>query len=170
MTTVVAWLAFGVSAVSFMWQILTWMRSGARVIVRSAMALRATQSEQVNGNVEADEDRVTIVESSREIVITAVNIGRQATIVHEVGFRNPTRNGRHQSNLPPLNYRNSKPNRENLPARLEPGDEYVQYFDLDPLKQVFSDIPLNQIVPVVRVGRRWIEGKFSRAWHVPGIA
>ncbi len=160
MTTVVAWLAFAVSILSLGWQILAWSKSGPKTIVRSALGLLWPWPEHLgdaNGPVE---------EAGRRLVVIVANVGRQSTTLHEVGVRLPGRSQSRSQAMPPVNFRRNHETAP-LPVRLEPGDEYVERFEFDLLADLFGEeCEPSSLVPMARVGHRWISGDHTKQVHV----
>ncbi|WP_130347833.1 hypothetical protein [Herbihabitans rhizosphaerae] len=144
MTTVIAWLALGVSIVSLTWNIFSWIHSGARVSVRSA------------------EEFVFQQPSKRRIVVVATNAGRLATTVHEVGLKLSATSSKSGKLIGPVVIKAGPAERYELPVRLEPGDELLVKFDDPGLADIFDyGIEPSDFVPSVRAGRKWINGRFS---------
>ncbi|MGW3994839.1 hypothetical protein ACWEF6_15255 [Amycolatopsis sp. NPDC004772] len=153
MTNVFAWLALGVSCLSFTWQLISWRRSGARVVVHSELTVAPREFFD-------DEDRML---DEQGMVVVASNVGRQEVSIYMAGFKFPKQvkvTGAQRVFRMPDN-----DGEETLPYRLAPQAEYACWFSYRELVDFTDDEELcaaTELVPIVRAGRKEIEGKFHR--------
>lgn len=150
MTNIVAWLALGVSCLSFAWQLVSWRRSGARVLVHSEITLAPPECFD-------DEDRIL---DEQGMVVVASNVGRQEVSLYMAGFKFPkqvsVRGAQRISRMP-------EDGEETLPFRLAPQAEYACWFSYRELVDFTRDEELcgtTELLPVVRAGRKEIAGRF----------
>jgi hypothetical protein len=73
MTAVVAWFALGVSVLSLTWQVVTWLRSGARARLESGVTIEQTGNRGWGSYA----------------YVSVANHGRLSTSVQEMGFALP---------------------------------------------------------------------------------
>lgn len=132
---VLAVIALIASIASLTWQVASWRMSGARlrVSMRWAIAMPSPTS-------------VVLV------AVEAVNRGRQATVIHQMGFLTSA-----NSQLIELT---SALNGQTLPAQIDPGSEVTFYFELTRLQRTLvSERITGPLRPFARSGHGTVVGR-----------
>lgn len=140
----VAWIALAVSCLALGWQIVSWTRSGPRIVVKSVEELIAGEPDH------------------RRVAVVVVNVGRASTSVQVVGVAPPgaIEGG---AKLGQVGFVANEDHPGGLPKRLEAGDEMVVKFDLHEVLAMMGDVKLSELVPYARSGgRKWTVGKFVK--------
>ncbi|WP_158852818.1 hypothetical protein [Saccharothrix deserti] len=140
----VAWVALAVSLLSLGWQIISWVRSGARIIVKSA------------------DEFIFAEPKRRRIVVVVTNVGRMATTVQQVGLK-ASNTAVKQGKVMPSDVSVGPGERDELPKRLEAGEELIIRFDGPDMQDyVAAGIESSDFVPYARsAGRKLTTGRYS---------
>ncbi|QWF78708.1 hypothetical protein HUW46_02106 [Amycolatopsis sp. CA-230715] len=143
----VAWLALFLSAISLLWQIISWRHSGPRIQV---------QLEKVRPR--------NTFEGAYAIIVS--NNGRQAATIPEVRLRWQKKTRDYS-----YNYFNhvtwgvdiDDARSDSLPATLSPGGSIIVYASHDEIAAEMSThkVEFRHLIPLARVGTRWIEGELN---------